>query len=135
MARVVLWLGLVGGCCLAGCQAVGPSEPPDPLVEEILSQPTPKKAPPPGATDPRAAVVLLEVPLQTPLAQARATLEQHGFSCWSGVPDAKGMCLHCTAWKRRGRYYGDRVVVKLFYENQRVIKVEVSVDREAWRGL
>jgi hypothetical protein len=130
MRRVLL--GVVAGCCLAGCQSVGPGGPPDPLVEEILKQPAPKKAPVPGTPDPLAAVVLAEVPLQTPVDQARAVMERHGFSCWSNVPDDRGVCLHCTAWVRRNNCYADRVVVKLYYESRRVVKVVATAEREVW---
>ena len=136
MGRTVLWLVLLPCCCCLGCHTVAPAGPPDPLVEAVLKEAAQKRAPGPNAAGDLAAdlaaVVLKEVPLQTPLDKARPVLERHGFSCWSGVQDDKGVCLHCTAWKRKGPYYADRVVVKLFYENRRVVRVEAAVDRDAW---
>jgi hypothetical protein len=109
--------------------------PPDRLVEEIVKEATRTKTPGPDTATGLEALVLQEVPLQTPLAQARAVMERHGFSCWIGVPDDKGVCLHCTAWRRTSTHYGDRIVVRLYYENRKVVKVGVSVDRDAWYGL
>jgi hypothetical protein len=103
--------------CL-GCEIVPQTAQPDRFVDEIATQPAPLNA----------EIVLREVPRQTPLAQARSIMEQHGFRCWSGVPDSRGTCLYCTAFKRRHAASADRIVVKLFHENRRVVNVEVSVE-------
>jgi hypothetical protein len=101
---------------------------PDPFLEEILHQPVVGKVA--NSDTLKADVVLREVPPQTPLADARAIMERHGFACWSGVPDNNRTCLYCTAWKPRGADRADHVVVKLFYENRRVLLAEVLVEHD-----
>jgi hypothetical protein len=45
----------------------------------------------------------------------------------------KGTYVHCTAYKRKAQSCADRVVVKLFYREQRLVDVEVTVDRDVWQ--
>jgi hypothetical protein len=126
-----LWLAFLPGFCFPGCvtfnsSTVPPNGIPDPLLEEILRQETLVKKPDSATLKP--AILLREVPIRTPLAQAKSVMERHGFSCWSGVADSKGTCLHCTAYKPKKRGLADKIVVKLFYETQRIVNVEITVE-------
>jgi hypothetical protein len=136
MERMPLRLAWLAIGLLAGCRTMPANQPVDPFVAALAEQAAHETTPVPNTVDPLTALVLREVPLQTPLDKARATMEKHGFSCWSGFRDDKGgICLHCTAWKPRRGYYADRVVVKLFYEQRKVVRVEVHVDRDVWHGF
>jgi hypothetical protein len=133
MGKIIRWK--VALMCLLVCSWVGcvtvppsstsPSDPPDPFVKAILKEAPASKRP--GVTVVSPDVVLKEVPLKTPLAQARAIMEQHGFSCWKGTPEGLGTCLHCTAYRRKNEYASQKIVVKLIYENDRVTGALVTV--------
>jgi hypothetical protein len=109
---------------------VARSNVPDPLVEQILKQESWEKAPGATSKELKAEAVLKEVPLQTPFAQARAIMARHGFVCWSGVSDNEnsGVYLQCKAYKQKDAHYADRIVVKLFYERERIVRVVVTID-------
>jgi len=109
----------------------GPVPAPDPFLAEIARQPCLTKTT--GSAVLKPEVVFQQVPLHTPLKEARAIMERHGFSCWAAVPDGSRMCLHCTAYHRKRVDYMDRIVVKLYYENQRVVNAEVTVDYDVHR--
>jgi hypothetical protein len=140
MVRSIRWSVFLPCLTLLGCQVfTSPYRPTDPLVEEIVvatakaeKQKTATPVSPPARVSPADALVLEEIPLQTPIAKARANMERHGFSCWYGVPEGQGICLHCTAWKPRSTYLADRIVVRLCYENGRVVNVKTTVEREIW---
>jgi hypothetical protein len=106
---------------------------PDPFLAEIARQPVLQKTPASAVL--RPDVVFQQIPLHTPVKDARAVMERHGFSCWAAVPDGTRMCLHCTAYHRKRPDYMDRIVVKLYYENQRVVNAEVTVIYDAHRTL
>jgi hypothetical protein len=135
MGRSVVWhsLGLVvlTSACLLGCAtlpstAPTPEEVPDRFVSEIFKADTRDKKV--GLTGVDADVILKEVPLRTPIAQARTVMESHGFTCWSGVPDSNSICLHCTVYRRKNSEVADKVLVKLYYENKRVRGVEAIIE-------
>ncbi len=67
--------------------------------------------------------------MQTPLAQARSTMERHGFSCWAGLSDNRGDYLHCTALKRKNQACADKLTVKFHYDARRIIDCEVTVEQ------
>jgi hypothetical protein len=129
----MIWLSLLPLGMLSGCATVHPSATPessrsDPLVDEIIKQEALDKK---GVlAKPRTNIVLEEIPLKTPVDRARSIMQGHGFTCWAGVPDQAtgGICLYCSAYKRVDSTHADRVVAKLFYEQQRVVKIEVTVD-------
>jgi hypothetical protein len=86
----------------------------------------------PGDTKPpsdiaRRELVLKEVAVQTPLAQARSIMEGHGFSCWGGVSDGTGTCLQCTAYRPKNQYVADKVQVKLYYQKDKIVNAAVLV--------
>ncbi len=123
-AGIVLALWFCG--CATVAPPVQPDAKPDPLLDEILVQPALEKKP--GSATLNPGPVLQVVPLQTPLAQAQATMEHHGFSCWSGVPEGDTLHLRCIGYKKRpdGRY--DRVNVKCYYANKHIVSVTVQVE-------
>jgi hypothetical protein len=136
----VLWLGVFGVSGLSGCDTIPQHD--DALVAELVAQATAKTTPPPAPAPPNApdartealrAIILREIPDQTPVAQARALMEAHGFSCWTRVPDDHGTCLHCTAYRRTGVARADKVVVKLYHEDGRVVEVVVRVERNVYQ--
>jgi hypothetical protein len=137
MGKALFGFALLAGCVGAGCRTMPANQPVDPLVTALVEQASKKATPIPNTVDPLTALILQEIPLQTPLDQARAVMQRHGFSCWAAVPDPKGgICLHCTAWKARRGYYADRVIVKLFYERERkVTRIQVNVDQDVWHGF
>jgi hypothetical protein len=125
------WLALLPLCGCLGCLTFNPGAAPqigqpDPFVETIAKQPVLGKVDQTAVLKPD--IVLEEVPLHTPVAQARAIMEQHGFSCWARVPDNNRECLHCTAYLYQRGGSADRIVVKLIYEKQQIVKAEVVVD-------
>jgi hypothetical protein len=107
--------------------------PPDPFVAEIARQPVIRKLE--GSAELKPEIVFTVVPLHTLVKEAKILMEKHGFTCWAAVPDGSRMCLHCTAYHRKRADYMDRIVVKLFYENQRVVSAEIRVDFDAHRPL
>jgi hypothetical protein len=132
------FLAFLLGLGVAGCMSfhgnASPAVPaPDPFVADIACQPVVNKME--GSALLKPEIVFTVVPLHTPVKEARALMERHGFSCWSAVPDGSRTCLHCTAYHRKRADYMDRIVVKLFYENQRVINAEVRVDYDAHRPV
>ena len=109
-------------------------------MDELLKQDALQKKP--GSAVLKPDRVFEEIPVKTPVADARATMDKHGFNCWSGVADARGTCVQCILYKRKTPYLADRVVVKLFYENKQVINAEVLVEYEVrhdergfWAGV
>jgi len=108
-----------------------PVAAPDPFLAEIARQPEIKKST--GSADLKPDAVFVEVPLHTPIQEARAIMERHDFSCWMAVPDGDRVCLHCTAYHRKRPDYMDRIVVKLYYENRRVVNAAVIVNYDAHR--
>lgn len=119
---------------LAGCMSFrgntsAPVPPPDSFVADIARQPVVRKME--GSAELKPEIVFTIVPLHTPVKEAKALMEKHGFSCWASVPDGNRMCLHCTAYHRKRADYMDRIVVKLYYENLRVVSAEVRVDYDA----
>jgi hypothetical protein len=131
----MLCLGLLVCWTGPGCDSVPQNGQPDPLVEEIVRQAGPKKKATAATAGAEALkrLILEEIPLQTPVAEARAVMERHGFSCWANVPDEKGPCHHCTAYRRKGPAVADKVVVKLFAEQGRVSNVEVAVEHDVFQ--
>ena len=116
------------GCITAGAGPAPPDAPPDPLLEQILKQDVLESKP--GASRLNPKPILKEIPLQTPLSQARATMERHGFSCWSGLSDNRGEYLHCTAYKPKNQRVSEKILVKLYYDTKRVIYIEVTVEHD-----
>jgi hypothetical protein len=167
--RQVRWFGLVLCCGLAGCLTANPLATPlpetrNPFLEELIKQEPLvfkeggkeiKLVPPRLKPD----FILQEIPLGMPLADARAVMERHGFSCWSGVQDNYRICLYCTAfrrkmanvaglpcagavvsayctaYRRKTANIADKVVVKLFYEQKRINDVEITVEYDMVRGF
>jgi hypothetical protein len=125
----MVWFGLL---CLAGCLTMPPqpgvknTQTLDPFVEEILRQQVVTREK--DSATLKSDVVMREIPAKTPLAKARAIMEKHGFSCWANVPCGVYTCLHCTAYKRKSAELADRLVVKLIYQDQKVIAAEITVD-------
>jgi hypothetical protein len=78
----------------------------------------------------KADVVLKEVPIYTPLAQAKSIMERHGFSCWTGLSDNRGDYMHCTAYKRKNQSCADKVIVKFHYDGKRIIDAEVTMEQD-----
>src|SRR5437016_2647468 len=71
--------------CLAGClsfrgAATAPLPAADPFLAELARQPALKKMQ--GSAILKPDVVFQEIPVHTPLKDARAQMERHGFSCW-----------------------------------------------------
>ncbi len=131
-------LALLPCLVLAGCMSfhgyqAAPVPPPDPFVVEIARQPAVRKME--GSAELKPEIVFTVVPLHTPVKEAKTLMEKHGFSCWASVPDGTRMCLHCTVYHRKRADYMDRIVVKLYYENQRVVSAQVRVDYDAHRPL
>ena len=163
------WLGLVLCCGLAGCLTTNPLATPvpdvaNPFVENLIKQDPLvfkeggkeiKLVPPRLKPD----LVLQEIPLGTPLANARAVMERHGFSCWSGVQDNYRICLYCTAFAAEWpRFLGCRASVpwrrriaqpigakrqtwpikswsSSFTSRERINDVEISVEYDVVRGF
>jgi hypothetical protein len=78
----------------------------------------------------KADVVLKEVPIYTPLAQAKSIMERHGFSCWTGLSDNRGEYMHCTAYKRKNQSLADKVIVKFHYDAKQIIDAEVNLEQD-----
>jgi hypothetical protein len=150
--RTAWGLGVLLGCGLLGCvtppSAPFQPDPPNPFLEEILKQ---EVLPATGAdgkvlkgadgkeirSNPpvvKPDVVLREIPLRTPLAEARKIMERHGFTCYGGIRDQFQDCVYCRAYRRKSTMVADRVVVKLFYENERVVNVVVTVENGVKRS-
>jgi hypothetical protein len=135
----LFFIGCLAGCVTTESAALAPPGPTDPFVEEILKQDFLyiKQDGKDVKTDPpqvKPDVVLREIPLKTPLADAQAFMERHTFSCQGGVKDNYQTCLYCTAYRRKTKFVADRVVVKLYYENKRVTGVLVTVENGVKRG-
>ena len=128
-----LLFGLLSSCYFVGCMTFGPSPmpeggAPDLFLEAILKQETVESKP--GWSKLKTEAVLKEIPLATPLAQARTIMERHGFSCWAGLSDGKGEYLHCTAYKQKSKGRSEKIVVKLYYDTKRITDVEVTVEHD-----
>jgi hypothetical protein len=108
---------LLAPCLLAGCTAVG--RPADALQEAIARQPTIEAKAGWWKKDP--GVVLQEIPLGTPLSQARAVMKGHGFECSEG---AEG-CLVCKAFKRTDWLCGIITIVTIHHQGGKVTDLEV----------
>jgi hypothetical protein len=117
--------------CVLGCMTLDPASPPpepkaDNWIDELLKQEAVESKNKWHKLKPD--FVLKEVPLQTPLAQARSIMERHGFSCWAGLSDNRGDYLHCTAYKRKNQACADKLTVKFHYDARRVIDCEVILE-------
>jgi hypothetical protein len=101
-----------------------PTQAVDPMVENILT--LAKVA---GSEQANFNAYLKEIPMKAPLAEARAVMVRHGFTCWPDVTDDRGTCLYCTAYKNTSRALADRVIVRLYYDRGLVVNANVSVER------
>jgi hypothetical protein len=135
MRRSTVWkaLGLVVlssafflGCTTLPSTTPAPEAAPDRFVTEIFNGDTRKIKI--GSAGVDTDIILKEIPLKTPVDQARTVMESHGFKCWSGVHDGYSICLHCTAYRRKNSEKADKILVKFFYENKRVIGVEGVIE-------
>jgi len=124
MKSAKLW-ALIFVC---GCHSLPAASGPDWLVDALVEDGEKRLGTPLDTM-----VVRREIPIGMPLAQARAIMERHGFSCWSGVPDTHGTCLHCTAYRHTPHSY--KILVKLFYDTRRkeITSVEAMVDYDVYR--
>ena len=57
-------------------------------------------------------------------------MEGHGFACWTHVPDSGRICLRCTCWKQKNQYVADRIVVKLYYEDDLIVSEDVAFETD-----
>jgi hypothetical protein len=119
------WCGLPG-CWTIPATAPTEKKPVDPLVQEILKSDNRDKKVGVNGVDPD--VILKEIPLQTPVAKARSIMEKHGFSCWAGVPADYRICLDCRFYKQKNSAVADMIQVKLYYDNNRISGVDVTVN-------
>ena len=126
------WIGLLMaivacnsflGCTTVPSRTVADDVKPDPLCEQIGKQKTIEVGPGWCKVDP--AVVLKEVPLGTPLPQARSIMEGHGFHCLDGTGDAQGPFLRCTAYEGTGWVAGVATVVKVYYRAGQVTDIQI----------
>jgi len=129
--RQSLGLVVLASTCLLGCATLPSTTPtpeavPDRFVTEIFKGDTREKKIGPAGVD--TDIVLKEIPLKTPVAQARTVMESHGFTCWSGVHDGHSICLHCTVYRRKNSEKADKILVKFYYENNRVFAVEGVIE-------
>ena len=136
--RMVLGVALLLVSSVAGCMTPRPSipfqpDPPNPFVDEICKQEVlvfkengKEIKPNPPMVNPD--LVLREIPLGTSLAEPRAFMERHGFTCVEGVKDNYQNCLYCRAYRRKTEFVADRVAVKFYYEGKRIVNVAVTVE-------
>ena len=96
---------------------------PDPLCEQISKQKTIEVGSGWCKVDP--AVVLKEIPLGTPLPQARSIMEGHGFHCLDGTGDSQGIFLKCTANNGSRWVVAVGTVVKIYHQAGRVTDIQI----------
>jgi hypothetical protein len=128
MLSGLLTCGLALGCMTFDPRPPAPEAKADAWVDEILKQDVLESKN--KWSKLKAEVVLKEVPLHTPLAQARSIMERHGFSCWAGLSDNRGDYLHCTAYKRKNQSCADKLTIKFHYDAKRIVDAEVTVEHD-----
>jgi hypothetical protein len=101
---------------------VCPSAGPDNFQEEIFNQESAGGSSDPWRQDP--GVVLKEVPLGTPVDEARSVMERHRFECSDGQSEGKA-CLVCKACKATGWMTADVAIVVLYYRGGKITDVSV----------
>jgi hypothetical protein len=107
---------------------------PDPFLAEILKGDVLEKRPgiPKDGKAPSSRVsnarVQKEVPLQTPLSQAKSIMERHGFTCWAGLSDSRGEYMQCDVYQVKNQRSAERIIVKISYRMNRVVDFEVTVE-------
>jgi len=114
--------GGFGGCRLLSSSSSSESVKGDRLLEEIVGGETVEAKAGWWRKDP--AVVLKEIPIGTPVDQAKAVMEAHGFKC-SEQPEQNGPFLLCHAFKRTGFLTGTGIDIKIVHHASRVTNVEV----------
>ena len=98
----------------------------DPFTLELFQQAAldRKSGQPPLLPD----LVLHEVPLQTPVSEA------HHGTAWLcllvAVPHGNYYTVRCLCWKQKNEYLADRIVVKLFYEKDRIVSEDVAYETD-----
>jgi hypothetical protein len=122
-------------CALASSAAqAAAGANPDPFLVEILKGDVLEKKPgvPKDGKAPtsrlNSARLQKEVPLQTPLAQAKSTMERHGFTCWAGLSDGRGEYMQCDTYQVKNQRSAERIIVKIYYRMNRVVDFEVTVE-------
>ena len=125
-----IWQGFWVCLFFCGCHSFQLAGSNDPLVEEIANQAAVGKRV--GSTPQSPDLILKEIPLKTPVKEAQAIMKEHGFTCWSAVPDGYKTCIHCTAYKSMPKGLGYKIVVKLYYDSEKpqlgINGVEVTVN-------
>jgi hypothetical protein len=100
-----------------GCQLVSQ---PDPLQKEIFNQPRLSD----GGVDRNPDPVLRLIPVGTPVEQARAVMEAHGFHC-SDDRRSGPATLECKAHSYLGCLVTEYIRVTLYLEAGKVSRAEV----------
>jgi uncharacterized protein YceK len=83
------------------------------------------------------SAVLKEIAVDSPIEQARAVLEKHGFECSDGSSDndekpEQKKFLRATTWRQAGLLGGKRLNITVYHQDDKVTNVEVEVKDEAW---
>lgn len=122
------FLALLGCVWFAGCLTPhpGPPEPhgkADALQEALRTAKVDKTEV--GFWRRSPAAVLQEVPVGTPLAQAQAVMQRHGFSCRQEKMDPARVCLICKASQWAGLVGSDVLTVTFYCRWDKVTEVKV----------
>ena len=146
--RTLMGLGLLLCGGVVGCLTTNPSAPfkpetPNPFVAEILKQEV-------LIVKQNGVVIKMDLaagesrgrPPRNPAANTfgrydareAISVERHGFSCQAGVRDEYSDCLYCTIYRRKSAVIADRVTVKFYLEQKRVVDVVVIVEHDIKRG-
>ncbi len=137
--RIFPGLVFLSGSLLVGCQGVSPGligqdQQTDPLQEAIFKQGKGEEAffqklklesYQETVWTPNPAPVLKEIPLGSPVARARAVMQQHGFRCVDLVTADKRPFLSCTALKKTSWVTGEAIRVEIYHQAGEVTDVKV----------
>jgi hypothetical protein len=131
--RILTGLLFIACTGVFGCQGVSPAligqdQRNEPLQEAIFNQAN-LQSPQEGICLTSPAPVLLEIPVGSPVENARAVMQRHGFQCADRVTADNRPFLSCTASKRTSWVTGNSIRVEIYYQGGEVTDLKVLTFR------
>jgi hypothetical protein len=131
--RVFTGLLFIACTGMFGCQGVSPAllgqdERNEPLQEAIFNQ-AKLQSPQEDVCVTSPTAILPEIPLGSPVDNARAVMQRHGFQCADLLTVDNRPFLSCTTSKKTSWVTGNSIRVEIYYQAGEVTDLKVITFR------